>query len=228
MTKNDLDTWRKRIPWVLFALIFSPFILGNSGSETDFKRNVEYTIPALAFAATFFYVGADVRRWLWKREIDAHVGEQIRNALLKLVPDDLEMTEAEKKELLDREIFRELTGVFWEAVDRDEVLRSHKEHFYSNGIVYSTSIDVVIIFALATIGYGVLYFVTRDIRWGIWGTVAILTALASGLFVTPSRRRRHLVLSTEQLDLLSRNQFQFVSERFREIIINWRKQRIFA
>jgi len=52
-----------------------------------------------------------------------------------MVPKDLAVTESEKQDLLQREIFRELTGVFWEAVDRSERPRSHKEYFYSNGIV---------------------------------------------------------------------------------------------
>ena len=38
----------------------------------------------------------------------------------------------------------------------------------------------------------------------------------------PSRRERHLELSREQLDMLKRKKRQFISDRFREIVTDWR------
>ena len=183
-------------------------------------------MPAVALIATYFYVGSDFRRSLWKKEIDAHVGEQIRQALLDMVPQDLAVTESEKQELLHREIFKELTGVFWEAIDRSEKLRAHKEHFYSNGIVYSTSIDVFLICALAGFVYAVASLVTGKPTLAYVGAFSITIALASRIFVTPNKRERHLALSAEQLELLRREQLDFVSNRFREIILGWRRKRV--
>jgi len=226
MTHGDLDTWRKRVPWFIFFLCVLPWFWINSKSLEEAKVRIEIFVPIAAMVATYFYVGSDFRRSRWKKEIDAHVGKQIRVALLGMVPGDLAVTDGEKQELLNREVFRELTGVFWEAIDQSPVLRSHKEHFYSNGIIYSTSIDVFIICSLAGTGYWVASLVMRKADLAYVGGFFILVALASAVFVTPRRRARHLALSAEQLDLLRREQSEFVSNRFRQIIVGWRTKRM--
>jgi hypothetical protein len=226
MTLSDLNAWRKRVPWFIFALCILPWFWIKSKSLGETKLYSETIVPVAAVVATYFYVGSDFRRSLWKREIDAHVGKQIRQALLDMVPPDLAVTERERQDLLQREVFRELTGVFWEAIDRSELLRSHKEYFYSNGIVYSTSIDVFVICGLAGFVYGVAFLIMGKPDLAYVSALSVAIALASRAFVTPRTRARHLALSAEQLDLLRREQSGFVSNRFREIIAGWRRQRV--
>ncbi len=226
MTLGDLEAWRKRVPWFIFTLCVLPWFWIKSKSLDETKLYSETIVPVTALIATYFYVGSDFRRSLWKKEIDAHVGKQIRQALLDMVPRDLALTESEKQELLQREIFKELTGVFWEAIDQSEKLLAHKEHFYSNGIVYSTSLDVFLICGLAGFVFAVASLVTRKPDLANVGAFSIAIALASRIFVTPRRRERHLALSAEQLELLRREQSEFVSNRFREIIVGWRRERL--
>lgn len=226
MTLSELEAWRKRVPWFIISLCILPWFVSNSKDLAQAKLYSETLVPIAALVATFFYSGSDFRRSLWKREIDMHVGNQIRDALLSMVPKDLEITESEKQDLLQKEIFRELTGVFWEAVDRSERLRAHKEHFYSNGIVYSTSIDVFLIGGLAGFVYAVTSLFKRNADLAYVAAFFVAIALASRIIVTPRRRKRHLALSAEQLDLLRREQSEFVSSRFREIIVGWRRDRV--
>jgi len=226
MNHGDLDTWRKRVPWFIFAVCVLPWFLIKSKNLAEAKLYSEVFVPILALIATYFYVGSDFRRSLWNKELDDHVRKQIRQALLDMVPEDLAVTESEKQGLLEREIFRELTGVFWEAIDQSDKLRAHKEYFYSNGIVYSTSIDVYLICSFAGFVYAVASLVTRRPDLAYVGAFSIAIALASRAFVTPRRRARHLDLSAEQLELLRREQLAFVSNRFREIIVGWRRERM--
>jgi hypothetical protein len=226
MTLSELETWRKRVPWFIFSLCVLPWFFINSQNFAEAKLYSETLVPIAALVATYFYTGSDFRRSMWKREIDEHVGKQIRDALLSMVPKDLAIIESEKQDLLQKEIFRELTGVFWEAVDRSDRLRAHKEHFYSNGIVYSTSIDVFLIGGFAGFVYAVASLVTRKIDLAYVAALFITIALASRILVTPRRRARHLALSAEQLELLGREQSEFVSSRFREIIVGWRRMRV--
>jgi hypothetical protein len=226
MTLGELQSWRKRVPWFIFSLCVLPWFFISSKSLADAELYSKTLVPIAALLGAYFYTGSDFRRSLWKREKDAHVGKQIQDALLSMVPKDLAITERETQDLLQKEIFRELTGVFWEAVDRSDRLREHKEHFYSNGIVYSTSIDVFLIGGLAGFVYAVAFWVTRKIDLAYVAAFFIAVALASRILVTPRRRKRHLVLSAEQLDLLRREQSEFVSSRFREIIVGWRRDRV--
>jgi hypothetical protein len=142
-----------------------------------------------------------------------------------MIPRDLAVTESERRDLAERGVLRQLTGVFWEAVDHSPVLQSHKEHFYSNGILYSTSIDVFLICSFAAFVYAVAYDITGNGKLGYTSGSLIAIALLCKCFVTPARRARHLELSREQLDLIQRDEAAFVSDRFRQIVIKWRQAR---
>jgi hypothetical protein len=90
--------------------------------------------------------------------------------------------------------------------------------------VYSTSIDIYILGVLIALPYAVasLLMFRSDFSYVAASFIAI--ALASRAIVTPSRRKRHLELSEEQLDFLRRERSDFVSKRFRDIIVGWRSK----
>ncbi|MGH9689779.1 MAG: hypothetical protein ACRD4C_01510 [Candidatus Acidiferrales bacterium] len=220
MTLSDLNAWRKRAPWFIFIVCLLPWFWIKSKSPD------KTIVSVAALILTYFYVGADFRSSMWEKELDAHVKQQVRQVLLDMVPQDLAVTESEKRELLQRQIFGKLTGVFWEAIDQSQELRAHKEHFYSNGIVYSTSIDVFLICGSAGLVYAVASLVTRKPDLAYVSAFSIAIALASRGFITPRRRERHLALSAEQLELIRRKESVFVSNRFREIILSWRRERL--
>lgn len=226
MTLSELGKWRKYVPATIFALCILPWVVIRSNDLEQAKLRNEIIVPAISVVAAFFYVGLGLRRSRWHNEKDTYVGAQIRTALLELIPKDLEVTETEKQDLAQREIYKDLTGVFWEAVDRSPVLLSHKEHFYSNGIVYTTSIDVFLICAFMGFVYAVAYDLTADASLRYPSAALIGIAVICRRFVTPRCRKRHLELSGEQLDLLRRDQLEFVSTRFREIIMTWRRTRV--
>jgi hypothetical protein len=225
MTLSELDKWRWRVPWFVFALCAIPWIWIGTRSVEKTKLYAETVVPILSCIATFLYVGSSFRQSRWKKEIRDHVGVQIRQTLIDMVPNDLAVTNDERNELLDREILRELTGVFWEGIDDSPKLQNLKEHFYSNGIVYSTSMDVFVIAGYAGIVYLISLAITRQTDFGIAGLLLISLSLISRFVVLPNRRDRHLTLSREQLDLLQREQPQFIDRRFREIIAAWRDAR---
>jgi hypothetical protein len=225
MTHAELDKWRKYVPFALFGLCIFPWFLFRSKSLAEAKLANELIVPILAMVAAFFYVGLDLRRPYWKREVEAHVGKQIREALLDMIPKDLAVTEGERQNLKG-EVFRELTGVFWEAIDGSEALKSHKEHFYSNGIVYSTSLDVYLICSFAGLIYAVMSLVSANVSLAYVSAALIIVALVSRVWITPRRRAIHMALSREQLDFLRREQSDFVCDRFREIVTSWRLKRL--
>ncbi len=225
MTHSELDKWRKYVPFAIFGLCILPWFLVRYKTLAEVKLANELIAPILAVILAFFYVGFDFRRPHWRSEIEAHVGKQIREAVLDMVPKDLAVTEREKRDLRG-EVFKELTGVFWEAIDQSDALRSQKEHFYSNGIVYSTSIDVYLICGFFGFIYAGMSLLAKEVTFAYVGMALIVLAVGSRIFVTPRRRAIHLALSREQLDFLRRQKADFVANRFREIVTGWRKRRV--
>jgi len=226
MTLGDLQKSRKVVPYFIFAACLVPWFIVRSKSLADADLSIKIIASAAALTFAFFYVTLGLRRSRWKKEMDMYVGKQIRASLLNMVPRDLDVTEDERCELARAEVYRKLTGVFWEAVDRNEVLRSHKEHFYSNGILYSTSIDVFLICGFVGFCYSVASLILADVIQAYVSAFLIAVALVSRALAIPRARQQHMALSTEQLDLLRREESDFVSQRFREIVVGWRRARV--
>lgn len=222
MTLTELKTFRGRAPVIITSACLIPYIVLRMNWD-DATSVHQLIIPVIALTVAFFYGGLDLRKWHWKYEISKYMGPQIREALLDLVPKDLGLSEEEYAVLGRNDVFKSLTGVFWEAIDQDEQLRSHKEHFYSNGATYTTAIDVYILTTVASAAYMIGYLFTNDLRLVIVAIVLVAIGLASRILVVPAARKQHLKLSSEQLDLLRRRQRSFVEQRFREIVTERRR-----
>lgn len=225
MSLDELGRWRKRIPVFIFTACALPWTIVKAANSEQFKFYYDTLVPVIAAVLGFFYVGLNVRGVLWDDEMEMHVRPQILKAILDLVPTDLAITEDEKRRLFEREVFKKLAGVFWETVDENPQLQAQKQHFYSNGIVYSTSCDVSIIcYASAIFFYGGAVLATGLVEF--WYVAAILlgVAILSAGLVTPECRARHLELSKEQLELIRREHSASVAKKFRTIISEWRAQ----
>ena len=225
MSLDELNLWRKRIPVFIFTACALPWIMVKATSREQFKLYYDTLVPVIAVVLGFFYVGLNLRGVLWDDEMEMYVRPQIRKAILDLVPTDLAITEAEKRRLFEKEIYKKLAGVFWETVDETSQLQAQKQHFYSNGIVYSTSCDVSIICYVS----GIFFYCGAVLATGLvefWYVAAILTGIAilSAGLVTPKCRARHLELSKEQLELIRREHSESVAKKFRAIILEWRTQ----
>ncbi|MDX2154835.1 MAG: hypothetical protein SFV54_29095 [Bryobacteraceae bacterium] len=223
MTLNDLQQWRKKVPYFIAAACILPSVLFRSRSIADAATPVQVLVPAVALLIAFLYVNLKLREPMWRREKETFVGRQIRNSLMALVPDDLAVTAAEREQLAKSEIYRDLTGVFWEAIEQSDLLRAHKEHFYSNGIEYTTTIDAFLMAGFFGFCYAVASLVLNDAVLRYVAAVLIVIALVCKFVGIPRARRHHLDLSKEQLELLRRERGDFVAARFRDIVLGWRR-----
>jgi hypothetical protein len=225
MTKSDLEKWRFSVPFLVASAAALPIVALLFKDPVAEAKVIKFAVLPACWLAAYLYSAMKLRNTHWFRELNAHVTEQIRTELIKLVPSDLEVTQEEKKELREKEIWKKLTGVFWEAVDSDSDLIRHKEHFYANGVFYTTAIDLYIVLTCAAIIYLGLCWYLQDFRFFVGAFISLVVALLSRFLVLPSCRKWHLELSSEQLDLLKRKKRDFVRDRFREIVVEWRKER---
>lgn len=225
MTKSNLEKWRFCVPFLVVSAAVLPIVVLLVNDPDVEAKVIKFAVLPVCWLAAYFYSAMKLRNTCWFRELNAHVTDQIRTELIKLVPSDLEVTQKEEAKLREKEIWKKLTGVFWEAVDSDTELIRHKEHFYANGILYTTAIDLYIILTLVSMIYLALYWYLRDSLFFVAVLVCVVVALLSRFLVLPRCRKRHLELSSEQLDLLKRKKKDFIRDRFREIVVEWRKER---
>lgn len=223
MTLSELGRNRKYALFGIFVLCLLPWFLSTSRGVAQIRIAYEIIIPALALVGAYFYTGADLGGSRWRKEIGDHVGERIKSGLLELLPGDLEVTDDEKRIIADQDIIKGITGIFWEAIERNGTLKSQKGHFYANGFMYSTSIDLYLICSFAGFCYAGLSLALGDVRLAYAAAFLLAIAVASRTLVTPRLRERHMSLSSEQIDFIRKEEADFVSSRFRKIIQDRRK-----
>ncbi len=144
MTLDSLHSRRKAYPFFIAIACILPLLLHSGGFQPVLLR---FRLAAcfIGLTVAFFYVTLKLREPRWNREQEEHVRAQIRSSLINLIPEDLKVTEEEKKQLESAEIYKTLSGIFWDTINQDELLRTQKEQFYSNGLDYSTAIDVFLL-----------------------------------------------------------------------------------
>jgi pimeloyl-ACP methyl ester carboxylesterase len=222
MTLSELQAWRKKVPWLVSLLCAVPWLLLRTHPFSGSRLTGTLFALTVALITPIAYVLLDLRERRWSRENDEHVGAQIKRELIALVPEDIHITPGEREQLIGSEIYKKLTGVFWEALDQSEVMRAQKEHFYSNGFEYSSAIDIFLLLRFFGLCYVLVSVVLRDFPLFCVGGILILAALFTRWLGVPRARRRHLALSSEQLDWLKREKGQFVRDRFRTLVQGWR------
>jgi len=225
MIKSDLESWRFRAPFLIVSTTLIPLVYVLIKDTTLEEKIIQCIITPVSFILAFFYSAMKIRNFYWFKELGKYVGVQIKTELIKLVPEDLNITDMEKNELIQKEIWKKLTGVFWEAVDSSPELIAQKEHFYINGIYYTTSIDIILILPLISLFYIGLHLFMPNHLFLYFGICCLIVSILSRIFALPQCRKYHLELSKEQLDFLRRNKKEFISGRFKEIILEWRLEK---
>jgi hypothetical protein len=201
----------------------TPAVFLLKATEGGRLNVLQFLIPVIGAAVGALYLAIGGRDWLWNPEKKDNVRRQITEGFLKMIPPDLMLTYSERQRLAEAELTKELTGVFWEAIDGDPHLKEGKQFFYKNGLVYTSIIDAALLLPVFAFFYcllGVSGAGTAYVFVGLLYFALTLIALFVGL---PKCRAKHMLLSREQLDELSRSRADFVEARFRKIITEWRQ-----
>ena len=225
MKREALENLRWVAPVVIATAAATPAFFFVGGTDPVQDKLAKYALPLVGLLVGACYTGLEMRSNRWKAELATHVGVIIQDRLMQMLPEDLDVTESERRELRSREVIKTISGIFWETVDADEQLKAHKEFFYTNGAIYSTSIDAYILLPVIGFCYLMLCFVGYGMVHLAFSAVCISLALLARYKVLPVRRQIHVELVQEQMDLIARLHRQDVEDRFREIVVKWRRER---
>jgi hypothetical protein len=189
------------------------------------KLNIlQFLVPVIGGAIGALYLAIGCRDWLWTPEKKANVRRQITNEFLDMIPDDLDITASERGRLANAELGKELTGVFWEAIDGDPQLRECKQFFYKNGAFYTSVIDAALLLPAFALIY-CIFWLTGLGRANIFiAVICLALTLVALLVAIPRCRSKHMLLSQEQLEEIRGSRLGFVQSRFRELIAEWRQR----
>lgn len=166
------------------------------------------------------YDGLHIRKRFWDAEQRDYVREQIKSAILDLVPQDINLSR-EEIDLIRQRTEGNVGGIFWGAIDSDSVLKEQKQFFFDNGYKYSTCFDVLVIgFVLGLVNIAAFPF-TNYMPFVVGGFAGVLAAFVAFMFI-PRYRRQHLENSREQLTMLRERKGKEISNQLREIVTEYR------
>lgn len=222
MNLEDLRAYRRRAPGVLIVLGSLPLVAYFT--EIDPRKNLADSTVAVVAAlfCSHLYTALRIRNKVWRSELDANVGAQIEESILSLAPADLNMSKSEET-FVRSNVRRRTTGIFWQAVDRDDRMRDKKSFFYENGQDYTTAVDLFLIAGFYVPVSGVFFLATQNTRFlwcvGVYAAIALFAVFV----LLPAARREHIKLSREQLAEVKQFQVTFVSERIVQLVDQYRK-----
>jgi len=180
------------------------------------------SLGAIATSVVYaaIYDGLAIRKLCWDFEQRDYVGEQIKGAMLDLVPKDLILS-SDEVELIRQRTEGAVGGLFWSAIDSDAILKQQKEMFYEVGYAYSTCFDVLILGFFLGLANIVAFAFTEYVPFVLGGIAGMIAAFFAFVFI-PRYRKQMLQISREQLVMLRELKGEELSRKLREILAEYR------
>ncbi|MBT2162256.1 hypothetical protein [Zobellia barbeyronii] len=216
MEQKTLKQLRLLLPGIFAVIIgtYYYFIIANKEfSEIEFK---EFSIPfliAIAFGALFYLT--DIR-FLVTNYSHKKIDLNIKNHILKLYTKPL--SDKQKQFLYQK---NRLKNVFYNIIDNDESLKKKQTNVFLNGLIWTSTADLLIICFLFSILFLISIFIFNKssnlLLMG--GFIMILIALIS-LFAHILAFLKHVKLSNEQIEYIETHHINRVDEIIDGLISN--------
>ncbi|RNL87185.1 hypothetical protein ED312_10250 [Sinomicrobium pectinilyticum] len=208
MEQNTLKKLRLLIPGIIGVIIGTYYywiITGQSIEEIEFK---EYSIPiliAIAFG-TLFYL-TDIR-FLITNFSHKKIDLNIKNHVIKLYTKSL--TDEQKQFLYKN---NRLKSVFYNIIDNDESLKKKQTNVYFNGLIWTSTADLVLISFLFALVFLVSIMIFKEVADPLLmgGFILILISLIS-LVGHVLAFLKHIKLSNEQIEYIETHHIKRVDE----------------
>jgi hypothetical protein len=208
MEQNTLKKLRLLIPGIIGVIIGAYYyyiITGKPFEEIEFK---EYSIPlliAIAFG-TLFYL-TDIR-FLITNFSHKKIDLNIKNHMIKLYTKSL--TDEQKQFLYKN---NRLKSVFYNIIDNDESLKKKQTNVYFNGLIWTSTADLVLISFLFALVFLVSIIIFKEVANPLLmgGFILILISLIS-LVAHVLAFLKHIKLSNEQIEYIETHHINRVDE----------------
>lgn len=200
MTKTTLKKLRLVIPGVITLIVFF-FLLPSSFRVQDLSQfllsltGLGYLVIVCAIGGLYNIIGV---RGLFLGDSLLLIQANIKQKLT--VPFYAEDPIRAKIESLTEG--RQLMNVFYRIIDNDESLKSKSQDVYFNGLLWSTTADVMALTSFAIPVYLMAYLFNPLSHYPLMALVLSVIYLFAALFLMPKVTSKHIELSNDQLDFI--------------------------
>ncbi len=208
MEQNTLKKLRLLIPGIIGVIIGTYYYFIITGQSFDKIEFEEYSIPlliAIAFG-TLFYL-TDIR-FLITNFSHKKIDLNIKNHMIKLYTKSL--TDEQKQFLYKN---NRLKSVFYNIIDNDESLKKKQTNVYFNGLIWTSTADLVLISFIFALVFLVSIMIFKEVADPLLmgGFILILISLIS-LVAHVLAFLKHIKLSNEQIEYIETHHINRVDE----------------
>ena len=214
MEKDTLKRLRLIIPGIIIFLLIIPGLTDNVNQLMDCVLLKNFKISDLLYSLIFIIFGALYYilnlRWLVWQYFVRLVQDNIKDTILKAC--EIEMTSVNWYKLKSD---RGLMNIFYEFVDTNASLLDKAKDVRFNGLIWSSCVDMTILFWLAGIIYTLFFFFTKD----HYIFIALVSFWISSLSVIFSfvLTKRHISLSNKQLDMIIQQYSSQINDKIQSL-----------
>jgi len=216
MEQNTLKKLRLLIPGIIGVIIGTYYyftITGKSFEKIDFK---EYSIPlliAIAFG-TLFYL-TDIRFLITNyshKKIDLNIKNHMIHLYTKSLTD-------EQKQFLYKN--NRLKSVFYNIIDNDESLKKKQTNVYFNGLIWTSTADLVLISFFFAFVFLVSIMIFKEVaNVLLMGSFILILISLISLVAHVLAFLKHIKLSNEQIEYIETHHINRVDEIIDGILNN--------
>lgn len=198
VSKTTLKTLRLIVPGVMTITVASLLFNSSLQDLSQFLRSLEGLLYlVIVFPIGYLYNIMNFRGPFLRDSlslIQANIKEKLTAPFLT------EDVIAANIESLTRG--RQLMHVFYSIVDNDESLKSRTQDVYSNGLLWSTTADVMAVTFIFVPVYVIGYLFKPLPHYLFVALGLCITYLVAALFLMPKVTSRHIALSNYQLEFI--------------------------
>lgn len=195
--KNLRSVW----PGVLILTGGLPLFAYVTNSTIDFSEGLQWSTLGLGLAvATVIGYAYNLYcfRAVFNRRSHTRITDNIKRRLLDMGR-TAPLTPERRTALLSS---GQLMLVFYSLVDTNNTLQERAKLVRSNGIVWSSIADAVVLGAVFCVLYLPIWYVTKDEQFLTWSIASGGIALLAALILHPAAEKRHIALGNDQLNFI--------------------------
>jgi hypothetical protein len=199
MSKESLTRLRFLIPGVLILLFSQPLVGGQPNlaiaatTLNSLSGGLFYLCVVITLGAVYYIF--NLRKHMFASTLVA-IDSNIRDRMLFPFAGDPAIAASLEKMRSPKAML----DIFYSFVDKDESLKEKAKEVYFNGLVLSSTVDLMVVSAFFSLVYAAFYLVSKTPQHLCFAFICTLIHMVATWLFRPLLTKRHIELSNTQLD----------------------------
>jgi hypothetical protein len=220
MSKEWLKKLRIIVPGIIIFIFLIPFFVKELSFEKflsglSVMQGVVFFVIVLTLGGIYYLL--NLRKFTFVKPIEK-IDDNIKDKITALCEHYSVL-----KENCPLKKGKTLMHIFYKFVDNDESLTQKSKSVMLNGIVLSTTADIIVLASIFVCTYLIAFALTGRIYYAYVGAVLLVISVLNWLWFLPKATSKQISLSDDQLDFIKVHYTERVRQKLHELCPNSQK-----